>query len=180
MGSGVVENWAVVVARLEPKMAISAPGAMAGRKLASLTMPAVVVAGTTWAVMVKASALEVPPSPVTVTLAVPAAAMRAAGTAAVNWEALTKVVVSGAPFHCTLELAGKLAPVSVRVKAAPPGAAELGLRLAREAVGVAAFTVNRGACGETISPGLTTWMACWPAVAMALAGTLTVSWFRLT
>ncbi len=47
VGSGVVENWAVPAARLEPKMAISVPGAMAGRKLASLTMPAEVVPGTT-------------------------------------------------------------------------------------------------------------------------------------
>src|SRR5258708_36095910 len=123
--------------------------------------------------MVKTSTLDVPPSPVTVTLAVPAAAMRAAGTAAVNREALTTVVVSGAPFHCTLELAGKLAPLSVRVKAAPPGAAELGLRLASDAVGVAAFTVKRGAWGGTIPPGLTTWIACDPTVAMALAGTVT-------
>ena len=92
-------------------MAISAPGAIAGSELAALTMPAELVAGTTGAVMVKGSAFDVAPSPVTVTLAVPAAAMRAAGTAAVNWDALTKVVASGAPFHCTLELAGKMAAV---------------------------------------------------------------------
>jgi len=83
-------------------MAISVPGAMAGSALAALRMPAVLVAGTGRA-MVKGSAFESPPSPVTVTLAVPAVAMRAAGTPAVNWEALTKVVASGTPFHCTVD-----------------------------------------------------------------------------
>ena len=47
-------------------------------------------------------------------------------------------------------------------------------------MGVAAFTVNRGACGETTRPELTTWITFGPTLAMALAGTLTVSWFRLT
>src|ERR1035437_8209171 len=178
--------------------------------------------------MVKASAFDDAPSPATVMLAVPAVAMSAAGTLAVNWDALTNVVASGAPFHCTLELAVKLAPVTVKVKAAPPGAAALGLRLASEAAGVVemdststlevrgpvletvilavpgaaikaadtcavncvaltpvmagmgAFTVKIGAWGETSEPGLTTWMTCDPTFAMALGGTLTVSWFTLT
>src|ERR1019366_7085657 len=69
-------------------------------------------------------------------VAVPLAAMRAAGTAAVNWEALTNLVTSGAPFHCTVEVAANPAPATVRVKSVPPGAAELGLRLAREAAAV--------------------------------------------
>src|ERR1035441_6007491 len=116
-------------------MAISVPGAMAGSSLAALSIPAELVAGT-GNPMVKASAFDVAPSPATVMLAVPAVAMSAAGTLAVNWDALTNVVASGAPFHCTLELAVKLAPVTVKVKAAPPGAAALGLRLAREAAGV--------------------------------------------
>ena len=55
----------------------------------------------------KGSALDSAPSPATVTLAVPAAAMSAAGIAAVNWAALTNVVTSGVPFHCTVELAVK-------------------------------------------------------------------------
>src|ERR1035438_6505312 len=110
-------------------MAISVPGAMAGSELAALRMPAELVAGVSRA-MVKGRALDNPPAPVTVTLAVPAVAMRAAGTLAVNWEALTKVVASGAPFHCTVDLATKPAPATVRVKSAAPGAAELGLRLA--------------------------------------------------
>src|ERR1035441_2924568 len=116
-------------------MVMSAPGARAGRKLAALRMPSELVAGVGRA-MVKVSALEGPPSPVTVTLAVPLVAMRAAGTPAVNWGARTSVLTSGAPFHCTVELAANPAPARVRVKAAPPGAVELGLRLATEAAGV--------------------------------------------
>ena len=46
--------------------------------------------------------------------------------------------------------------------------------------GVGAFTAKTGACGETSGPGLTTWIACDPTLAIALAGTLTVSWLRLT
>ena len=45
IGSGAAENWAVDVARLEPKIAISVPGAMAGSELAALRIPAELVAG---------------------------------------------------------------------------------------------------------------------------------------
>src|ERR1017187_9790890 len=135
MGNGVVENWAVAAARLEPKTVMSAPGAMAGRKLAALRMPSELVVGGGRA-MVKVRALDGPPSLSKVTVAVPLVAMRAAGTLAVNWEALTNLVTRGAPFHCTVEVAANPAPAMVRVKAAPPGAAALGLRLAREAAGV--------------------------------------------
>src|SRR5665811_1545519 len=231
-------------------MAIRVPGAMAGSELAALRMPAELVPGASGA-MVKGSAFDGPPLPATVTLAVPAVAMRAAETRAVNWEAPMNVVTSGAPFHCTMELAVKAAPVTVRVKPAPPGTAELGLRLAREATGVEAMesasspeetgpslktlilavpdaaikaadtiavncvaltrkllpltvrvksgpptnteagmrlvmagvgacTAKTGACGETSGPGLTTWIACDPTLAIALEGTLTVSWLTLT
>src|ERR1019366_2692053 len=114
---------------------MSAPGAMAGRKLAALRMPSDVVAGVGRA-MVKVRALDGPPSLSTVIVAVPLAAMRAAGTLAGNWEALANLVTSGAPFHCAVEVSRKPAPARVRVKAAPPGAAEPGLRLARDAAGV--------------------------------------------
>jgi hypothetical protein len=72
---------------------------------------------------------DVPPAVVTVTLAVPAVAIRLAGTAAVSWVALTKVVVSPAPFQFTVAPETKFVPVTVRVKAPPPAVAELGLRL---------------------------------------------------
>ena len=55
---------------------------MAGSELAALTMPAELVLGAR-GTMVKASAFDVPPSVATVTLAVPAVAMRAADTGAV-------------------------------------------------------------------------------------------------
>ena len=79
IGRGAAENWAVDVARLEPLIVISVPGAMTGSELAALTIPAEVVEGPGSA-MLKASAFDVPPSPVTVTRAVPTVAMRAAGT----------------------------------------------------------------------------------------------------
>ena len=81
------------------------------------------------ALMVKVSGLEVPPPGVglkTVTLAVPAAAISEAGIAAVSWVAETYVVVRSAPFHRTFDVDTKLVPVTVRVKADPPAAAEVG------------------------------------------------------
>jgi hypothetical protein len=72
---------------------------------------------------------EVPPPGVglkTVTEAVPAVAISEAGTAAVNWVALTNVVVKATPFHCTTEPATKFVPAIVRVKAGPPAVAVVG------------------------------------------------------
>src|SRR5438093_197201 len=76
-------------------------------------------------------AAEVPPpgagvSTVTGTLA--AVAMSAAAIAAVNWAALTKVVVRAAPFQRTVEALVKPVPSTVSVKAAPPTAALVGAR----------------------------------------------------
>jgi hypothetical protein len=73
----------------------------------------------------------------TVTEAVPAAAMSLDGTAAVNCVALTYVVVSAVPFHCTTEAFApftKLVPFTVSVNAAPPTIAEAGTN--EEIVGV--------------------------------------------
>src|ERR1039458_10558209 len=95
-GSGVVANWAVPAARLEPKTVMSAPGAMAGRKLAPLRMPSDAAVGVGRA-MVKVRALDGPPSLRTVTVAEPVAAMRAAGALAGNWGALTDLGTSGTP-----------------------------------------------------------------------------------
>ena len=72
-------------------------------------------------VIVKVSALEVPPPGfTTLTCAVPAAAMSLAGIAAVSCVALTNVVVRAAPFHCTTEPETKLLPLTVSVNAGPP------------------------------------------------------------
>jgi hypothetical protein len=79
--------------------------------------------------MVKVFEDEVPPPGAglnTVTVAVPVATMSAAGTVAVREVALTNVVASAVPFHCTTELLTKFVPVAVSVKPAPPTFAEDG------------------------------------------------------
>src|SRR5712691_10324116 len=83
------------------------------------------------AVMVKATAAEVPPPGVgvnTVIGAEPAVVRSLAGMLAVSWVALTKVVVRVPPFHCTTEAGMKLEPVSVRVTGPAPCSALLGAR----------------------------------------------------
>ena len=65
----------------------------------------------------------------TVTLAVPAEAMSAAGIDAVSWIDETYVVVRSVPFHLTSELEMKFVPFTVSVKPDPPAVADEGLRL---------------------------------------------------
>ena len=65
---------------------------------------------------------------VTVTVAVPAVAMSAAVIAAVNFVALTKVVVLVAPLNFTTDVETNAVPFTVRVKAAPPAVALVGER----------------------------------------------------
>src|SRR5438477_23090 len=80
--------------------------------------------------MLKVTALDVPPPGAgftTVMDAVPALAIRAAGTVAVSCVALTYVVVSGLPFQFTVEPETKLVPFTVSVNCAPPAVAEVGL-----------------------------------------------------
>ena len=59
----------------------------------------------------------------TVTLAVPAVAMLVEGTTAVIEVALTKEVVSAAPFQLITDVLVKFVPEAVRVKEAPPAVA---------------------------------------------------------
>ena len=80
-------------------------------------------------VIVKVAAGEVPPEVVTVMLAVPTAAIRLAGTAAVNWLAFTKVVVSVVFPHCTVAPLVKLFPFTTNVNPAAPAVTVLGFRL---------------------------------------------------
>ena len=77
---------------------------------------------------------DVPPVVLTVTLFVPAFAIWLAGTAAFSLVILTKVVVSAVAPHFASASGTKFVPLIVRVNAAPPAVAELGLRL--EMVGV--------------------------------------------
>ena len=83
---------------------------------------------TVTGLILNVSALEaVLPGFTTVTLALPTFATRLPGTAAVNCAALTKVVVSGEPFHCTVAPETKLEPLTVSVNAGPPTVAPFGL-----------------------------------------------------
>ena len=59
--------------------------------------------------------------------AVPAVAMRAAGTVAVSCVAETNVVVSAVPLHLTVEPATKLVPFTVSVNCGPPAVVQVGL-----------------------------------------------------
>ena len=78
--------------------------------------------------IVKVCALDVPPHGVTTVIeAVPAVAMRAAGTVAVSCVAETNAVVSGLPFQFTVEPETKLLPFTVSVNCGPPAAVQLGL-----------------------------------------------------
>ena len=86
------------------------------------------IAGT-GLLMVNVIAFDVPPPGepfTTVTEAVPAVAMSAAEMEAVSTVLLEKVVVRGAPFQFTTEVATKPEPFTVSVKAAPPAVALLG------------------------------------------------------
>ena len=91
--------------------------------------------------IVKVCKADVPPPGVglnTVTCTLPAAATSAAGMAAVSCVALTNVVVRSAPFQRTVEPVTKLAPLTVRVKAAAPVAAPVGASVAKAGTGLLA------------------------------------------
>src|SRR5437660_12809738 len=70
---------------------------------------------------------DLPPRLATVIDAVPAVAMRAAGTVAVSCVAETKAVASGLPFHFTVEPETKFVPFTVSVNCAPHAAVHVGL-----------------------------------------------------
>ena len=63
----------------------------------------------------------------TVIDAVPAVAIRDAGTAAVSWVEETNVVVSAVPFQFTVEVETKFVPFTVNVNCGPPGVTQAGL-----------------------------------------------------
>ncbi len=105
-------------------------------------------------------------------LALPALAIRLAGTAAVNWTELTNVVVRAVPFHCTVVPGRKLVPFTVNVNAAPPAVAEVGLRLVIAGVGTVIGSV---AAVDGLPPVFTTVMLALPALAIRLAGTAAVN-----
>jgi hypothetical protein len=63
----------------------------------------------------------------TVTGAVPAVAIKEAGTVAVSCVAETNVVASGLPFQFTVEVETKFVPFTVNVNCGPPAVAQVGL-----------------------------------------------------
>src|SRR5205823_15102134 len=82
-------------------------------------------------VISKYVALEVPPPGVglnTVTEAVPGKATSATGTVAVNRSLLINVVANPVPFHLTVAPGTNPVPVTVRLKACPPGATAVGTK----------------------------------------------------
>src|SRR5216683_5174638 len=116
-----------------------------------------VMVGVGGAVIVKGDPLEVAPFALTVAVAVPAEAMRFAPTDAVSLPAFTKLVGNGASFHRTVELAANAEPFTVRVKAAPPACAVVGLRLV--IVGVAGAVMVKGDPLEVMPFALTVTLA---------------------
>jgi hypothetical protein len=114
----------------------------------------------------------VPPVFATVTLALPALAIKLAGTAAVSCVPFTTVVVSAVPFHCAVEELKKSVPLTVSVKAGPPAVAEAGLRLV--IVGTGTATVTWTAL-EALPTVLATVMLAVPGAAIRFAGTTPVN-----
>jgi hypothetical protein len=92
--------------------------------------------------IVNVIAFEVPPHGVTTVIeAVPAVAMRAAGTVAVSCVAETNVVPSAVALHLTVEPETKLVPFTVSVNCGPPAAVQVGL--IEPIVGTALIVITR-------------------------------------
>src|SRR6266496_313094 len=70
----------------------------------------------------------------TVIDAVPAVAIKAAGTAAVSCVEETNAVVSAVPFQFTVEVETKFVPFTVNVKSGPPGARQVGSMVVMDGV----------------------------------------------
>jgi hypothetical protein len=123
--------------------------------------------------MVSVTAFDVAPQLTTVTDAVPAVAIKAAGTVAVSCVEETNVVVSAVAFQFTIEVATKFVPFTVNVKPGPPGATQVGSMVVMDGVAVivkiTAFDV------PPQGPGVTTVMEAVPGLAMLAFGTLAVS-----
>jgi len=85
---------------------------------------------------------DVWPGTDTPTETVPDAAIRLAGTAAINCDAETKVVLSGEPFQVTTEPLANPDPLAVRVKAGPPAIAVFGEILVKVTAGCVTVKVT--------------------------------------
>lgn len=126
--------------------------------------------------MVNVAPVEVPPAVVTVTLILPAVAIRLAGTDAASSVELMNIVVSAVPPHLIVAADVKFLPLTVRRNAAPPAVAELGLKLV--IVGSGGLMVNVAAA--EVPPAVVTVTLAVPTVEIRLAGTEAVSSVELT
>ena len=134
----------------------------------------------TGGVTVNVTPLEVTaPGVETVTEAVPAFAIFAAGTIAVNEVALIYVVESGVPFQLTEEVLVKFVPVAVSVKAVPPAVAVFGDIDVSDGLSITVFTRNARE-DEVPAPVVVTAILSVPAVAIFAAGTIAVKELPLT
>lgn len=125
------------------------------------------------AVTLNAAAGETCPSGLAaVMVALPGAAMSRAGMLAVARELETKVVATGDPFHRIATLFCKFAPVTVRMKPAPPACADAGESAL--ICGAGAVMAN-WAAAETCPPGLDTVMLADPKAAICAGVTAAAS-----
>ena len=113
----------------------------------------------------------VPSGFTTLTLAVPIEAVRLAGIDAVSCVALTNAVANAFPFHCRIDPDTNPEPTAVSVRADPPAAAELGLRLLNVSVAV----IVNGTGADAAPPGLITVTLAVPAEAIRIPVTEAVS-----
>src|SRR5499425_1815611 len=137
-----VRGWpptvAVAPAAKPVPVTVSVKAALPAVTLAGLKLLMVGVGFTLATVSERAPDVPPPGAGVkTVTLGVPAAEISLAGMAAVSCVDETYVVVRLAPLTWTIDPLVKLEPVAVRVKAAPPAEAVVGLMLERMGAGAA-------------------------------------------
>ena len=137
-------------------------------------MSGLVITGV--AAIVNVCAFDVAPQLTTVIEAVPAVAMRAAGTVAVSCVAETNVVVSAVPFQFTVEIVAKFVPLTVKVNPGPPAVAQVGL--SELIVGGATIVNVTGFDAEPVE--FLTVTGAVPAVAISAASTIAVSWVEET
>src|ERR1700733_816346 len=104
----------------------------------------------------------------------PGTVIKFAGTLAVSLPPFEKVVVRPVPPHMVVAPETKCAPVALSVKAAPPAAAEFGVRAEREGAGALLVTL-KVAPPEAAPPGFTTLTLGVVAEAMRVAETVAVS-----
>jgi hypothetical protein len=136
--------------------------------------------GTRTPVIVKVSVFEVPPPGagfVTLIGAVPCVATRVAGTVALSWVALPKVVVMAVPPKLMTELLRKFVPVTVRVKALAPAFVLEGCKALRVGVGLLGAVIVKFRTFDEPPPGVgfVTVTGAVPCMVTKDAGTVALS-----